>query len=437
MDFRQFLDMANLVIPETFEECLTYEMQVIWLYNQIKELEAGGGLDPEILKEIEEKLADLQRQIDEIPEGPPGPQGPEGPQGPKGDTGAQGPKGEKGDPGETGPQGPKGDQGEQGPKGEKGDTGAQGPKGDQGEQGPQGEKGEKGDRGPEGPRGPQGEPGPQGPQGIPGTGAATISVGSTTTGEPGTDAQVTNSGTESAVVLNFTIPRGAQGPEGPAGQQGPEGPKGDQGDPGAQGPKGDPGAQGTAATVTVGTVTTGEPGTEAQVTNRGTENAAILDFTIPRGDPGSGGGGGADVKILSIPTTADFTVADKTQKGISLVNASGDIGQTVSCNDFSIRANQYFIFPNLNVDMVKGVSMEVNIGTTEPKMMVSNVIVKVSIDASGVVLFRLVPGYYLATNVSQTFIITKEISVRVSGVSVNQMSSFVNMLSDVRKEYLV
>lgn len=40
-----------------------------------------------------------------------------------------------------------------------------------------------------------------------------------------------------------------------------------------------------AATVEVGTVTTGAPGTEASVTNSGTKNVAVLDFTIPRGDP--------------------------------------------------------------------------------------------------------------------------------------------------------
>lgn len=42
-----------------------------------------------------------------------------------------------------------------------------------------------------------------------------------------------------------------------------------------------------AATVSVGTVSTGEPGTNAAVTNSGTENDAVFDFTIPRGDPGS------------------------------------------------------------------------------------------------------------------------------------------------------
>lgn len=44
------------------------------------------------------------------------------------------------------------------------------------------------------------------------------------------------------------------------------------------------GEAGKAATIQVGTVTTGAPGTDAQVINRGTENAAILDFTIPAGD---------------------------------------------------------------------------------------------------------------------------------------------------------
>ena len=77
----------------------------------------------------------------------------------------------------------------------------------------------------------QGPPGPQGQQGEPGA-AATVTVGTVTTGEPGTDAIVTNSGTESAAVLNFTIPRGATGA---AGATGPQGQKGDKGDPGPAG----------------------------------------------------------------------------------------------------------------------------------------------------------------------------------------------------------
>lgn len=49
--------------------------------------------------------------------------------------------------------------------------------------------------------------GPQGPQGN----AATVTVGTVQTGQPGTAAQVTNSGSAEAAVLNFIIPRGATG----------------------------------------------------------------------------------------------------------------------------------------------------------------------------------------------------------------------------------
>ena len=61
-----------------------------------------------------------------------------------------------------------------------------------------------------------------GEQGIPGYNglAATITVGSTTTGEPGSSAQVSNIGTPSNAVFNFTIPRGSTGPTGAAGVNG-------------------------------------------------------------------------------------------------------------------------------------------------------------------------------------------------------------------------
>lgn len=67
---------------------------------------------------------------------------------------------------------------------------------------------------------------------------------------------------------------------------GSQGEKGDKGDKGDTGTQGEPGKDGAAATVTVGTVTTGEPDTPASVTNSGTPNAAVLDFVIPKGDPG-------------------------------------------------------------------------------------------------------------------------------------------------------
>jgi len=55
-----------------------------------------------------------------------------------------------------------------------------------------------------------------GTAGPPGT-AATVAVGTTTTGAAGTSAIVTNSGTSSAAVFNFTIPRGDTGASGSGG----------------------------------------------------------------------------------------------------------------------------------------------------------------------------------------------------------------------------
>ena len=61
-----------------------------------------------------------------------------------------------------------------------------------------------------------GAPGGTGPQGE----AATIAVGTTSNGAPGTTAEVTNVGTSSEAIFNFVIPEGL---------------KGDPGDPGADG----------------------------------------------------------------------------------------------------------------------------------------------------------------------------------------------------------
>ena len=86
-------------------------------------------------------------------------------------------------------------------------------------------------------------PGAQGPQGLPGQ-AATISVGATNTLPSGSAPTVTNSGTSSAAILNFSLPTGTQGPAGAAGAAGPQGTAGQRGsynftgiaDPTAQNP---------------------------------------------------------------------------------------------------------------------------------------------------------------------------------------------------------
>lgn len=64
----------------------------------------------------------------------------------------------------------------------------------------------------------------------------TVTVGSTITTPPGTRARVTASPTPCGVELEFAIPRGKPGPEGPAGPQGEQGPAGPQGEQGPAGP---------------------------------------------------------------------------------------------------------------------------------------------------------------------------------------------------------
>lgn len=175
-------------------------------------------------------------------------------------------------------------------------------------------------------------------------GSGTIRVGTTTTGDPGTPALVLNSGTPYNAMLDFIIPQGPVGPQGPAGQDGagtisvhntytvpsnmaasvenvgtssvasldfyiPQGPKGDTGDTGPQGPKGDTGM----GTVTIGTTTTGAAGTQASVSNSGTSQDAVLNFTIPKGDTGQGvpaGGTAGQVLTKASGTDFDTTWAD-------------------------------------------------------------------------------------------------------------------------------
>ena len=116
----------------------------------------------------------------------------------------------------------------------------------------------------------KGDTGPAGAVGSSGT----VTIGTTTTGSSGGNASVTNSGTSSEAVLNFTLPKGASGA---AGVQG------------SRGLTGDTGAAGDNATIQISTVTTLPEDSNATVTNIGSDTAAVLQFGLPMGQTGAQG----------------------------------------------------------------------------------------------------------------------------------------------------
>lgn len=96
--------------------------------------------------------------------------------------------------------------------------------------------------------------------------------------------------------------KGDKGDRGEQGAQGIQGPRGIQGEQGERGVQGAQGPAGNAATITIGSVTTSAPGTSAQVTNRGTSSAAVLDFVLPKGKDGADGGVTVDEELSATST---------------------------------------------------------------------------------------------------------------------------------------
>ena len=87
-----------------------------------------------------------------------------------------------------------------------------------------------------------------------------------------------------------------------------------------KGDKGDKGDTGLAASVSVGSVSTGAPDSPASVTNSGTENDAVFNFVIPKGDTGSPGPmGGVYSRGLGEMV---FSLLPITEAGLHLLDGS-------------------------------------------------------------------------------------------------------------------
>lgn len=95
--------------------------------------------------------------------------------------------------------------------------------------------------------------------------------------------------------------------------------------------KGAKGDTGTAASIKIGSVTTGAAGSNASVTNSGTASNVVLNFTLPRGNDGKDGGITVDAELSDTSTnpiqnkavnTAINTVKNNMTQGFQIVTAS-------------------------------------------------------------------------------------------------------------------
>ncbi|WP_353071674.1 hypothetical protein [Tunturiibacter gelidiferens] len=169
-------------------------------------------------------------------------------------------------------------------------------------------QGAAGATGATGATGAQGTAGVQGPQGVAGPAGPAGAVGVTFRGPWGVAATYRANDVVSFGGATYLAATGSVGAE-PDLSPAVWGVLAQDGSAGATGPAG------AAATVSVGTVTTGAAGTQASVTNVGSANAAVLNFTIPQGAAGangtggSGGGGGTSgIPFASIYHSVSFNL---------------------------------------------------------------------------------------------------------------------------------
>ena len=110
----------------------------------------------------------------------------------------------------------------------------------------------------------------------------------------------------------------------------------------------------------VGTVSTGDPGTDAQVTNSGSDQDAVLDFVIPRGETG----GAVPSQLLNAYSTPPQPGTDGaalifdqngTTVGNSIAHTAGD--STVTIQD----TGYYFVGFHATLSPASGVNFPLSI----------------------------------------------------------------------------
>lgn len=172
--------------------------------------------------------------------------------------------------------------------------------------------------------------GPRGP-------AATVQLGTVTELDPGEPPTVTNSGTDTAAVLNFGLPGTATVEVGDVTPLAP-------GSTPTVSNGGTPTeielnfGLPTTSTISIGTVTTVDPSDPATVTNMGDNENIVLAFGIPQGDPGNDGemagpGVSVDGEIALYNGTSGTTLKRSNHTGL-LKATAGVMSTAVSGTDY-------------------------------------------------------------------------------------------------------
>ncbi len=229
--------------------------------------------------------------------------------------------------------------------------------------------------------------GPTGPTGEDGDSASVV-VGTTDTGEAGTAAIVTNSGTPQNVVLDFVIPRGANGVTGPTGATGVTGPTGATGVTGATGATGP-----TGLTVTGPTGPTGATGlvgaTGATGATGPTGPAGVIGATGVTGPTGStgvtgptGATGVADLNAYgglynTTPQTLNLTLGGTTQLPLPTAMPLKNVTNTPANSLTATVAGVYEINYYTNLSAAVGTTVTMSVrrnGTAIPQASISRVL---------------------------------------------------------------
>lgn len=168
-----------------------------------------------------------------------------------------------------------------------------------------GKDGKDGKDGQDGRDGVDGQNGRDGQDGV----SATIQVGTTTTGNAGTNASVQNVGTSTNAIFNFTIPRGATGATGATGKDGSDGKDGKDGTNGQDGfsPTATVSKSGSTATITI----TDKNGTTTASVSDGSNGQNGRDGTDGQDGQDGQDGYSPTATVVKTGDTATITITDK------------------------------------------------------------------------------------------------------------------------------